>query len=71
MKDIIKLCGAQGTICIAEGVENKSQEETLLENGCVYAQGFYYDRPMPLSDFEQKYLPELPRVQRKDREEPL
>lgn len=71
VKDIIKLCGAQGTICIAEGVENKSQEETLLENGCVYAQGFYYDRPMPLSDFEQKYLPELPRVQRKDKEEPL
>ena len=59
VRDIAGLCSSQGAICIAEGVETSSQEKTLLENGCVYAQGFYYDRPMPLPEFERKYLEEM------------
>ena len=43
-------------ICIAEGVETKAQADTLLENGCFYAQGFYYGRPMSIEDFENKYF---------------
>ena len=56
VRDIVKLCNSSGMVCIAEGVENQEQEKALLENGCVYAQGYYYDRPMPLREFEQKYL---------------
>jgi diguanylate cyclase (GGDEF)-like protein/PAS domain S-box-containing protein len=33
---------------IAEGVENKSHHEFLLREGCRYAQGFYYGKPMDL-----------------------
>ena len=43
-------------ICIAEGVETRNQAEILLENGCDYAQGFYYGRPMPLEEFENRYF---------------
>ena len=38
---------------IAEGVENRQQVDFLLGVGCIYAQGFYYYRPMPLADFEE------------------
>ena len=38
---------------IAEGVETKSQVDFLMDIGCDYGQGFYYYRPMPLSEFHQ------------------
>ena len=40
----------------AEGVETEEQISALLEMGCVYVQGFYYDRPLPADVVEQKYL---------------
>ncbi len=55
-RDIANICQQCGTICIAEGVETKAQADTLLENGCFYAQGFYYGRPMSIEDFENKYF---------------
>ncbi|MGN0152208.1 MAG: putative bifunctional diguanylate cyclase/phosphodiesterase [Wujia sp.] len=45
-----------GLDMIAEGVETTSQEEFLLANGCRYAQGYLFSRPIPLKDFEQKYM---------------
>ncbi len=56
VSDIVRICGTNGSVCIAEGVEKKAQAEALMEAGCRYAQGFYYDRPMPGDMFEQKYL---------------
>lgn len=40
---------------IAEGVETKEEVDMLRMMGCNYIQGFYYAKPMPVSDFE-KYL---------------
>lgn len=37
---------------IAEGVENIEQVKTLLKIGCIYAQGFYYYKPIPMTEFE-------------------
>lgn len=37
---------------IVEGVETQEQISFLLQNGCVYAQGYFYARPMPVADFE-------------------
>lgn len=37
---------------IAEGVQTQSQADFLMGLGCLYAQGYYYYAPMPLSDFE-------------------
>jgi EAL domain-containing protein (putative c-di-GMP-specific phosphodiesterase class I) len=35
----------------AEGVESKEHEELLKELNCNLAQGYYYNKPMPLNDF--------------------
>lgn len=56
VRDLVNICRSCGMTCIAEGVENQEQADLLLEDGCKCAQGFYYDRPMPLEEFEEKYL---------------
>lgn len=37
---------------IAEGVEFQWQVDFLTRLGCIYAQGFFYYRPMPVADYE-------------------
>lgn len=37
---------------IAEGVETKEQADFLQSIGCLLIQGYYYDRPMPVNEFE-------------------
>jgi diguanylate cyclase (GGDEF)-like protein/PAS domain S-box-containing protein len=39
---------------IAEGVETKEQKEFLCREGCQMMQGFYFSRPMPVTEFEEK-----------------
>ncbi|MDO5134992.1 MAG: EAL domain-containing protein [Eubacteriales bacterium] len=56
IKDIVRICETGGMTCIAEGVETREQISMLTQAGCIYAQGFYYDRPMPAEDFRIKYL---------------
>ncbi len=36
---------------IAEGVENKQQVAKLLQKGCYQAQGYYFSKPLPATDF--------------------
>lgn len=38
---------------IVEGVEEKAQQDFLLQCGCSSAQGFLYYKPMPVEEFEQ------------------
>ncbi|MBR3642806.1 MAG: EAL domain-containing protein, partial [Parasporobacterium sp.] len=40
---------------IAEGVEYKEQLEALAGMGCGLFQGFYFSRPLPVSEFEERY----------------
>lgn len=39
---------------VAEGIEKKEQVEFLAEKGCDMIQGFYFARPMPIAEFEEK-----------------
>ena len=54
--DIVRLCKARNMTCVAEGVENQTQIDALLREGCVFGQGFHYGRPMSVKDFEKRYL---------------
>jgi EAL domain-containing protein (putative c-di-GMP-specific phosphodiesterase class I) len=41
---------------IAEGVETENQLGLLKDVGCDIVQGYYFSRPLPAADFEQKVL---------------
>ncbi|MCI6466149.1 MAG: EAL domain-containing protein [Faecalicatena sp.] len=41
-----------GMRMIAEGVETEKQVKLLLDMNCVYGQGFYFYRPMPVEAYE-------------------
>ncbi len=56
VQDLVQICQTCGMACIAEGVETAAQIAALKEVGCRYGQGYYYDRPLPVEQFETKYL---------------
>ena len=37
---------------LAEGVETREQAEYLKSIGCIFMQGYYFAKPMPVADFE-------------------
>lgn len=56
LRGTIRLIQGINIPVIAEGVETKEQADFLLNVGCIHAQGYYYARPMPISDFESLLL---------------
>jgi diguanylate cyclase (GGDEF)-like protein/PAS domain S-box-containing protein len=44
-----------GLSVIAEGIENRASADLLLTMGCEEGQGYLFDRPMPVGEFEAKY----------------
>ena len=41
---------------ITEGAETKEHVDFLKEMGTDYYQGFYFDKPLAVEDFEKKYV---------------
>lgn len=41
---------------ICEGVETDSEEQIIRACGCKQVQGYLHDKPMPVAEFEAKYL---------------
>ena len=56
VRDLVRSAAPTSMACVAEGVETREQVDALLEIGCTFGQGFYYDRPLPSEAFERKYL---------------
>ena len=55
-KHVISLAQDIGLECVVEGVETVKHLELLRKYCCNIAQGFYYDRPIPVKEFEQRLL---------------
>ncbi|MCR5123140.1 MAG: bifunctional diguanylate cyclase/phosphodiesterase [Ruminococcus sp.] len=53
-KYVVAMAKELGLECIAEGVETKQQVDILRSNKCEIAQGFFFDRPLPVADFEKR-----------------
>ncbi len=55
LESIITMSKKLGLQVITEGVETKAQIESLEELGCYNFQGYYFDKPLPVEGFCQKY----------------
>ena len=56
VRHIISLAKELGFICLAEGAETKGQIDELKALGCDIVQGYYFSRPVPVGEYEKKYL---------------
>lgn len=64
----VRMAGWLDTPVIMEGVETAEQVAFLKSIGCNYAQGYYYAKPMPVSDYEAlmsgaRQTPDAPRFE--------
>lgn len=49
---IIAMANSLNMAVVCEGVETEAQLDYLRSHGAKYAQGFYYSKPLPLTEFE-------------------
>ena len=53
---IIALSKTLGLSVVTEGVETKEQVAKLTQMGCGVYQGYYFSKPIPVSQFEETYM---------------
>lgn len=53
---IIDLSGNLGFQVVAEGIETREQLDYLRELNCDMFQGYYFSKPLPAGEFEEKYF---------------
>ena len=61
---VVSMAKEMGLECVVEGVETEAQLKALKDNNCDQAQGFFFDKPMPVEDFEDRLLHKLYAVNR-------
>lgn len=54
LKHLFSMLQDMGLKCIVEGVETVDQVKMLKENNCYLAQGFYFDKPLSVQEFEER-----------------
>jgi polar amino acid transport system substrate-binding protein len=53
VKAMIELGHNLGMKIVVEGIENKKMVEVLASYGCDYMQGYYFDKPLPVFEFQK------------------
>ena len=56
LQNIINLSENLGIASLTEGVETEEQYRMLGNMGCEMFQGYYFAKPMPLDEFEDRFL---------------
>lgn len=56
LRSIISMAKALEMQVICEGVETEEQAAYLAEMGCNAFQGYFFSKPIPVEEFENKYL---------------
>jgi EAL domain-containing protein (putative c-di-GMP-specific phosphodiesterase class I) len=54
LRDVIHMAGELNMDILCEGVERDDQLALLNSVGCFVIQGYYYDRPLPEEEFEER-----------------
>ena len=53
---VIKMANWLGMTVVVEGVETRRQRDFLEGAGCDCVQGYYYSKPIPQAEYEEKYV---------------
>ena len=56
LPDLVRMFKNAGLKVVVEGVETLEMKESLTEMGCDYLQGYFFSRPIPPEDFENRFL---------------
>jgi diguanylate cyclase (GGDEF)-like protein/PAS domain S-box-containing protein len=56
VRSTIDLCEQLGLSVTAEGIEDGATAAELVKMGCGEGQGYYFSKPLPVGEFEQKFL---------------
>ena len=56
LNSLIAMADSLGMDVISEGVETEQQLSALTGMGCSHFQGYYFSRPLPVREFEEKYV---------------
>ncbi|MGP9797771.1 putative bifunctional diguanylate cyclase/phosphodiesterase [Halomonas sp. 86] len=59
VKAVLAMAEGMGLDVVAEGVETLEQCLFLVDAGCTIVQGFYFARPLPAAELEQRWAPPL------------
>ena len=55
VSEVIDLAKKLNMKIVAEGIESREQVDFLTEQECDLIQGYFFARPMPIAEFEEKY----------------
>ena len=55
VSEVIDLAKKLDMKIVAEGIESREQVDFLIEQECDLIQGYFFAKPMPIIEFEQKY----------------
>jgi len=53
---LVRAFREMGFSITAEGVETQEMADAMAEIGCDYLQGYHYSKPLPMDEFEGKYM---------------
>ncbi len=56
LSNVINMALEMGLSVITEGVETEEQKQFLEECGCHQFQGYFFSKPIPVSEFEDKFI---------------
>ena len=60
VRHVIQMCREFPVEVIAEGIETEEQAALLASMDCPFAQGYLFGAPMPVSEFESRFVPVKP-----------
>lgn len=52
LNSIVNMAQMAGLRLIAEGIDHKTQVDFLVDMGCIYGQGYYFQSPLPITELE-------------------
>ena len=55
VSEVIDLAKKLNMKIVAEGIESREQVDFLAEQECDLIQGYFFAKPMPVNEFEEKY----------------